>query len=135
MKITPDLLVAAVGCTRQNADIFAPHIDASCRAYRIDTPVRLAAYLAQLGHESGSFRYTEELASGEAYEGRADLGNTHPGDGPLFKGRGLIQTTGRSNYARTTEWLHAIGLSSPDFTENPEALEQPKWAADRKSVV
>ena len=65
----------------------------------IDTPLRRAHFLAQLGHESCDLRYAEELASGAAYESRADLGNTHPGDGPRFKGRGLIQITGRFNYA------------------------------------
>ena len=59
---------------------------------------RLAHFLAQLAHESGSFRYMEELASGQAYEGRTDLGNTQPGDGKRFKGRGPIQVTGRKNY-------------------------------------
>jgi putative chitinase len=67
-------------------------------AYGIDTPLRQAHFLAQVGHESGSFRYTEELANGAAYEGRADLGNTQTGDGQKFKGRGLIQLTGRANY-------------------------------------
>lgn len=64
----------------------------------IDTPLRTAHFLAQLGHESGDLRFAEELADGRAYQGRADLGNTEPGDGPRFKGRGLIQLTGRANY-------------------------------------
>ncbi|MBC8166406.1 MAG: chitinase [Bryobacteraceae bacterium] len=64
----------------------------------IDTPLRMAHFLAQLGHESGEFQFSEEIASGQAYEGRVDLGNTRTGDGVRFKGRGLIQVTGRANY-------------------------------------
>jgi putative chitinase len=81
--------------------------------YGINTSLRRAHFLAQVCHESGNLRYTEEIASGQAYEGRADLGNTQPGDGPRFKGRGLIQLTGRSNYAAFGQALNR------DFTTDP----------------
>lgn len=67
--------------------------------YEIDaSPRRLAHFLAQLGHESDGYKAMEEYASGSAYEGRADLGNTQSGDGKRYKGRGPIQCTGRANY-------------------------------------
>src|SRR5690348_12889694 len=64
----------------------------------IDTPLRLCHFMAQLAHESAHFGVTREFASGAAYEGRQDLGNTTAGDGKRYRGRGLIQTTGRANY-------------------------------------
>lgn len=89
-------------------------------AFRIlDTPLRLAHFMAQLSHESGGFRYMEEIASGAAYEGRKDLGNTQPGDGKRYKGRGPIQLTGRLNY-RT--YGRALGF---DFENHPEIVAIP----------
>ena len=84
--------------SQDRAGTFAGPLIAAMNANQINTPLRQAHFLAQLGHESGSLIYTAELASGAAYEGRIDLGNTQPGDGPRFKGRGLIQITGRTNY-------------------------------------
>lgn len=91
--------------------------------FGISTPNRQAAFLAQVCHESASLHYTQEIADGTAYEGRADLGNTQPGDGVRFKGRGLIQVTGRTNYAACGA---VLGL---DLIAHPEQLEQPGPAA------
>ena len=85
----------------------------------LDSSLRLAHFLAQLLHESGSLRYMEEIASGQAYEGRADLGNTQPGDGRRYKGRGPIQITGRANYRR---YGRLIGI---DIERHPEVAAVP----------
>jgi predicted chitinase len=126
----PDLLAPrglALLCLRAaDADIteFAPRLRDMMTRRGIDTPLRQAHFLAQIGHESGEFRFRAEIASGQAYEGRQDLGNTQPGDGPRFKGRGLIQLTGRANYA---EYGRDIGreaalLKQPQLVETDPAL-------------
>jgi putative chitinase len=129
------LLQRAVGCTAANAERFAGPLAAACAFYGIDTPKRLAAFLAQLGHESGSFRFVVELwgptPAQTRYEGRADLGNTQQGDGFTYRGRGLIQTTGRHNYAKTRDRLRERfpHLDVPDFEAEPGRLAEPQWAA------
>jgi putative chitinase len=109
--------------TDKNIDKFFDPLWAAMQKYEINTALRMAHFLAQLAHESGSLRYVEELASGEAYEGRKDLGNTQPGDGKRFKGRGLIQITGRYNYEDVGK---ALGY---DFINHPEDLEKPGAAS------
>jgi len=106
---------AATGATTANAQKFAPFINDTCTRFKINTPVRGLCFLAQVGHESGGLFFTEELASGKAYEGRKDLGNTHAGDGVRFKGRGLIQITGRANYQSLSDVLGVDLISSPAF--------------------
>lgn len=93
-----NLQLAMPNALAANVARYRPPLQAGMAAHGIDTPLRQAHFLAQLAHESAEFTYTEELASGAAYEGRADLGNSEPGDGVRFKGRGLIQLTGRANY-------------------------------------
>lgn len=84
-----------------------------------DTPLRAAHFLAQVAHETGDFRFLEELASGEAFEGRKDLGNTEPGDGIRFKGRGMIQMTGRRNYALFSQQTGIDLMSNPAQASDP----------------
>lgn len=96
--------------------------------FAVNTPLRAAHFLAQLAHESAGFRTTREFASGAAYEGRKDLGNVRKGDGTRFRGRGLIQVTGRSNYTAFTKWMRRRNADTPSFVANPDALEAFPWA-------
>lgn len=125
--ITGSQLRAIYGDTAANEDAWAEPLTDACVHYEINTRLRVAAFLAQVGHESGRLRYVREIwgptLPQKRYEGRLDLGNTQPGDGERFKGRGLIQITGRTNYDQVGDAL------SFDFVAHPEALEQPEHAA------
>lgn len=141
MTFDPKRLQAAVGATADGvlgrgtyAKLFH-HLGADWRAAELAlaanvhipkvgidaTALRFAHFFAQLGHESGGFRYMEEIASGQAYEGRASLGNTQPGDGKRYKGRGPIQLTGRANYR---EYGRRLGV---DLENHPEIAAIPSF--------
>lgn len=114
--------IAAYADMRLVESVIVP-LNAVMHRYQINTPRRIAHFIAQLAHECDSFNTLEEYASGAAYEGRGDLGNTHAGDGVRFKGRGLIQVTGFYNYQK-------ISIDTDiDFLNNPVWLEKPEYAA------
>lgn len=122
--ITKQDLTAIMPFARaQDINQFLQPLNDAMEKYEINTPLRISAFLAQVAHESGQLKYTLEIASGAAYEGRKDLGNTHAGDGVRFKGRGLIQITGRTNYEKLSK---EIGI---DFISNPALLEGPVYAS------
>ena len=151
MPITMQQLLQILPSARPVAGIFLPALNRAMARYKIDSPVRVAAFLAQVGHESGQLRNLVENLnySAEAlvrtwpsrftavsaaacarqpekianivYSGR--MGNARPGDGWRYRGRGLIQLTGRANYAAA-----GAGLALP-LEEKPELLEQPEHAA------
>lgn len=124
--LTADTLVQIMPAAKAKAAMYAPLLDAAMAEFGITTLARRASFLAQVGHESGQLRYTREIwgptAAQRGYEGRKDLGNTQPGDGVEYLGRGLIQITGRTNY---TEAMMALDV---DIVEHPELLESPVLA-------
>ena len=125
--MNPHDLAIATGARIDRATGWLPHIEAAMAEYDINTPARQAAFLAQIGHESGGLHWVVELwgptDAQKRYEGRADLGNVQIGDGFRFRGRGILQTTGRYNYEKTGE---ALGV---DLIANPEKLGQFELAA------
>ncbi|WP_255775011.1 M15 family metallopeptidase [Mycobacteroides abscessus] len=124
------ILAAATGLSEARSAEILPAVSDGLKASQCTNINRIAMWLAQVGHESAGFNATEEYASGTAYEGRADLGNTQPGDGVRFKGRSWIQITGRNNYAAFSRWCSGKGLvlSPTEFVDNPNRLAELRWA-------
>ena len=127
MPITTQQLLQILPSAGAKAGVFAPVLNTAMQRYQIVGNKRVAAFIAQIGHESGQLVYVREIwgptPAQAKYEGRKDLGNTVPGDGSKYRGRGLIQITGRANYAACGE---ALGL---DLLSKPELLELPQHAA------
>ncbi|WP_345540380.1 glycoside hydrolase family 19 protein [Variovorax defluvii] len=120
---------------------FLPHINGAMQTFEVNNPLRAAAFLAQLAHESGEFRWMEEIWGPTDAQKRYEppgtlatrLGNTQPGDGKRFKGRGPIQITGRFNYKRYGDLLHIDLLAQPERAAQPDvafALAGLFWSSN-----
>jgi putative chitinase len=129
VEITTAQLLLVMPTARERAPLFLGYLQETLDRFEISaTPLRVAHFLAQVAHESGELRYLRELwgptSAQLGYEGRADLGNTEAGDGAKFKGRGLIQITGRANYAKVSQALYGAAqhlLDRPELLETKEA--------------
>jgi putative chitinase len=132
MIIDLQQLMACTGARQGPAERSLDGLNSAMADYAIDTPARVGMFLANVGHETTGLVNLKELGGTTyfmRYEGRADLGNVHPGDGPKYPGRGMLQTTGRANYVRLRDRLRARGIDCPDFEAFPARLEEPQWAA------
>jgi putative chitinase len=124
LLLTPQQILAiAPEASTSRINALTPYLNRTMVEFNVSTPLRQAHFLAQIAHESDRFNALEEYASGEDYEGRDDLGNIYSGDGVRFKGRGLIQVTGRTNYIACGK---ALGV---DLINNPTQLASPDLAS------
>lgn len=130
--MTPRDLSEATGARIDRATTFLPFLEDAMHEFSIDTPTRQAAFLAQVAHESGSLHFLVELwgptAAQARYETRYDIGNIQPGDGFKYRGRGLIQVTGRANYKKAGDALGASLIDSPELLGEPAlACRSAAW--------
>jgi putative chitinase len=126
--MTPDELRKLMPYSAGQAATYAQPLTAAMTEFEIVTARRRAAFLAQVAHESGELRYVREIASGQTYEGRTDLGNVNPGDGPRYRGGGLLQRTGRANYIACGEAIGQPLEATPSLIESaPIASRAAAW--------
>lgn len=110
------------------AAAFVDALTSAMTEFEINTARRQSAFIAQVAHETGEFRYMREIDSGAGYEGRTDLGNTQPGDGPRYKGGGGLQITGRANYDACGKALNVDLIADPSVIEVPAyAMRSAAW--------
>ena len=131
--ITSDLLLKLFASTAaEHRNRFVAPFNLYLPEYKINTKLRVAAFLATGGIETDYLRTTLEYASGKAYEGRIDLGNIFAGDGMKYKGHGFFQTTGRFNHRRVTEaTFKKLGI---DFEKEPLRLTEPDIAVESACI-
>lgn len=129
-----DLLLAVKDISEDNVKKYLPYLNKIFDKYEINTKLRLAHYIAQVGHESLNFSKCVEMGNDkyflmyESGQVAKNLGNTQPGDGKKFKGRGLIQITGRWNYTACGKYLGIDLVNKPELLEVPEyAVESSGW--------
>jgi len=127
--LAPRVAVKKIAQQQSIISSFGPLLPELLKRFQVTNALRIVHFLAQLAHESDGFCAMEEYASGAAYEGRADLGNTQPGDGKRFKGRGPIQLTGRANYRAFAMWIRQYRSDAPNFELKPELVATWPWAA------
>lgn len=132
MPITAQQLLQILPSAGKQTGVFASALNLAMDRFQINTRLRMAAFIAQVGHESGQFRYARELG-GDQYLSKYDtgtlakrLGNTPEadGDGQKYRGRGLIQITGHDNYLACSKAL----FGDDRLLRTPELLEQAEWA-------
>lgn len=119
LKVAPKFSGERALAQKRIVEEISPFFSETLELYDINTFLRIAHFMGQVTHECAGFRTTEEFASGDAYEGRKDLGNVSAGDGKRYKGRGLLQLTGRANYRRMSAKLGLPLEDEPEIAGDP----------------